>query len=81
VDHLLRAFDVDVDADPPALLRARMEALRNKRDTVLTKVHALEHHVREGWPAARRELERAQREMRASWRTVVSALERESLFV
>ena len=80
VDHLLTAFDVDDDDSPP-VLASRLEALRNKRDTVVTKTRALEHHVREGWPAAKHELERAQRELRASWRTVVSALERESLFV
>lgn len=80
VDHLLAAFENDDDDSPP-LLGARLEALRNKRDTVVTKTRALEHHVREGWPAAKHELERAQRELRASWRTVVTALERESLFV
>lgn len=79
VDTLLRAFDGRDDAPP--VLAARMEALRNKRDSVVTKVEALKHHKHEGWTQARRELREAERELKESWRMVINTLDRESMFV
>lgn len=67
VDSLLRAFDGCEDAPPN--MTARMEALRNKRDSVLTKVVALKRHRQRGWAAARRQLRESQRELQESWRT------------
>ena len=53
VDKLLRAFHSSRSAPP--LLMAGMEALRNKRDTLVTKVHALHRHRNRDWQRAHRE--------------------------
>jgi len=79
VDTLVEAFH-GRRATPPSL-HAKIEALRNKRDTVVTKVVALKHHPREGWRDARRELEVARRELRDCWRSVIGTLDKEGLFV
>ena len=76
VDALLRAFRRG--SGTAAKLASRMEALRNKRDTVETKVEALKRHRESGWSEAHREFLDARRELRDSWRTVISALDRES---
>lgn len=78
VDTLLQAFG-GLDEVPPAL-GSKLEALRNKRDTVVTKVEALKRHRGDGLARARRELERARRELRDAWRTVIGILQKESLF-
>jgi hypothetical protein len=79
VDTLLEAFHGRDEAPP--ILGSRMEALRNKRDCVLTKVEALKRHKHQGWARARKELDEARRELRECWRTVISTLQKESLFV
>ena len=79
VDSLHRAFH-DHEQAPP-ILASRVESLRHKRDTVLTKVAALKRHRRRGWDDARHELAEARRELRDSWRTVISTLDKESLFL
>ena len=79
VDTLLHAFRGRDDVPPK--LDHRMEALRNKRDSVETKLQALRRHKDRQWTRARAELEEAQRELRDSWRLVIHTLDRESLFV
>lgn len=79
VDSLVGAFQGRRDCAPQ--LVARMEALRNKRDTVVTKVEALKRHRDRNWFRARLELEEARRELDNSWRTVISTLNKEGLFV
>ena len=76
VDRLLEAFHSSGNASP--ILAPGMEALRNKRDTLVTKVQALARHQEIGWSRAQSEVERARRELRDSWRIVISALDRES---
>lgn len=78
VDTLLRAFRRNEEAPPS--LASKMEELRNKRDSVVTKVEALKRHKQSGWSEAKGELEEARRELRNSWRTVIGTLDRESLF-
>jgi hypothetical protein len=48
---------------------------------VVTKAEALRRHKRDGWTRAKRELGESRRELRDSWRTVINALQRESLFL
>ena len=79
VDTLLRAFHRSEDA-PPAL-RGKLEELRNRRDTVVTKVDALARHRHSGWRSARRELDDARAEFRGAWRSVIGTLDKESLYV
>ncbi len=79
VETLLQAFGRNEEA-PPAL-GSQMEALRNKRDTVDTKLYALKHHRNSGWSKARRELDEARTELRNAWRSVIGILDKESLFV
>jgi hypothetical protein len=79
VDTLLRAFHRR--AGTPPSLGCKMEALRNKRDTVVTKVEALKRHRDSGWQSAQRELDSARRELRDAWRSVIGTLDKESLFV
>ena len=79
VDSLVGAFQGRRDCAPQ--LAARMEALRNKRDTVVTKVEALKRHRSRNWYRARLELEDARRELEDSWRTVIGALNKEGLYV
>ena len=79
VDRLLEAFHTS--QEPPPNLGVKLEALRNKRDTAITKVDALEHHRRRGWPRARKELNEALEELRDSWRTVLGALDKETIFI
>jgi len=79
VETLLRAFQSA--EGPPPTLGARVEGLRHKRDTVLTKVEALKRHRERGWRAAHRELGEARRELRDAWRLVISTLQKESLFI
>ena len=69
-----------ITAAPPALA-SRMEALRNKRDTFVTKVEALKRHRDRNWFRAREDLERAQRELQDAWRTVIGTLNKEGLFI
>jgi len=78
VETLLHAFRRNDDAPPS--LGSKMEELRNKRDSVVTKVEALKRHKQRGWSEARGELEVARRELKESWRTVIGTLDRESLF-
>lgn len=77
VDRLLEAFS---KGHSNAALAAQLEGLRHKRDTVLTKVEALRRHEHRGWRDARREFLCARRELRAAWRTVMAAIERENMF-
>ena len=79
VDTLLSAFG-GRDETPPSL-HAKMEALRNKRDRAVTKVAALRLHRSTGWARAWKDLVEARRELRDSWRSVISTLDKESLFV
>ena len=75
VDSLLRAFH---DRDRPhRRLAPKLEALRNQRDSMVTKVHALKRHERSGWRRARREVEEAQSSLRRSWSTVIATIDRE----
>jgi len=76
VDALLRAFRRG--GGTTEKLAPRMEALRNKRDTVVTKVEALKRHRESGWSRAHREFLDARRELRESWRSVICALDRET---
>jgi hypothetical protein len=76
VDVLLRAFCKGDRTIPK--LAPRMEALRNKRDTVVTKVEALKRHRESGWSRAHREFLDARRELRESWRSVISTLDKET---
>lgn len=78
VDTLLDAFRSNGEA--PAALGARLEALRNKRDSVVTKVEALKRHRTRDWARARRELDAARGELRECWRSVIGTLDREDLF-
>ncbi|MFT5289165.1 MAG: hypothetical protein ACI82F_001224 [Planctomycetota bacterium] len=78
VDTLLRAFLRSAEAPPT--LGPKMEELRNKRDSVITKLEALKRHKVSGWAEARKELDSARRELRDAWRTVIGALDRECLF-
>jgi len=73
--HALRARD-----DTPRAVAARLEELRNKRDSLVTKFDALKLHMVVGWAAAANEVELAQRELRAAWRTVIGMVDREALF-
>ena len=75
VDTLLDAFHASDGG--PASLASKMEELRNKRDSVLTKVEALKRHKATGWSAARAELRDAQSELRGVWRSVISTLDKE----
>ncbi len=79
VETLLRAFHQHAEV-PPAL-GARLEELRNKRDSVVTKLEALKCHKVRGWTEARRELDGARRELRDAWRSVIGTLDRENLFI
>ena len=72
VDALLIAFRGKQVSSPG--LTVRMEGLRNKRDTYVTKVEALKRHRDRNWFRARDELERAQRELHDAWRSVLAAL-------
>lgn len=77
VDALLNAFRGQQSSLPG--LTVRMEGLRNKRDTYVTKVEALKRHRDRNWFRAREELEEAQREMHNAWRSVISALNKHGL--
>ncbi len=79
IDTLLEAFAQDDEA-PPAL-GSKLEELRHKRDTVLTKLEALRRHRRAGWSLAIDELDRARHELRQAWRSVLGILDKESLFL
>lgn len=78
VDRLIDAFRSGAGA--PAVLAPKMEALRHKRDRLVTKVRALEHHRQRGWSAAERDFREARRELREAWRSVIATLDRECEF-
>lgn len=76
IDRLLAAY---ADAgDVPTRLRRKLESLRHKRDTAVTKQAALAHHALLGRDRARAELELATRELGEAWRAVVADLARSS---
>lgn len=77
VDSLLDAFQSQRRSMPG--LAVRMEGLRNKRDTYVTKVEALKRHRERNWARAREEFEGAQRELQDAWRTVISTLNKQGL--
>ena len=79
VDTLVSAFQRSGEA-PPAL-EPKLEELRHKRDSVVTKLAALRHHERRGFKDARHELERARSELRNAWRSVIGTLSKDGLFV
>lgn len=75
VSRLLQAFDPAVDL--PHVLPAQLESLRNKRDTALTKLVAVQHHPERRWPSLIPELEEALASLRSAWRTAIGTLYRE----
>jgi len=79
VDSLARAIR-ESEETPPAL-ECRVEELRNKRDSVVTKVAALKRHTQSGWSAAWREFDEARKKLRRSWRAVLGAMDRERFFL
>lgn len=78
VESLLSAFRTRNGLASP--LGSKLEELRNKRDSVVTKFEVLKRHRETGWSEARRELDKATRELRESWRSTLGTLDRESRF-
>ena len=78
VDFILQAYR-DKGA-PTAILTAKLEELRNKRDSVVTKQRALEHHRRSGWSSARLALDQAWRDLHDAWRTALAAIDKSGGF-
>ena len=77
VDALLRATRSAAGTNRE--LGAKMESLRNKRDTAETKVRALGRHLESGWRPALQECERARLELVASWRAFIKSIEPQEL--
>lgn len=79
VNALLAA--VSEEDDCPPMLGGKVESLRNKRDSLMTKYEALRRHQRSGWERARRDLCDAREEFLNSWRSVMATIDREGIFL
>lgn len=73
-DRLLEAYGDWSDAAPR--LRRKLENLRHKRETVVTKQVALAHHALMGREQALEQLEAATSELGDAWRAVVADISR-----
>ncbi len=78
VDRLIRAFRAS-EASIPGLA-AKLEELRNRRDTVEIKAQALARHSGERFEEAQHDFKVARAEMLAVWRSVLAAVERDGAF-
>lgn len=75
-DRLIAACDDPSDNLP--LTRIHLESLRHKRETLATKLTALEHHLRRGSVPETDRVRSALRELKTSWSTFVRTLHREA---
>ncbi len=64
-----------------ARMRVRLEALRHRRETARVKAVALERAGTRRSADARGELAEALDDLRASWRSVIGALDREGVYL
>lgn len=75
-DRLIAACEAP-SVDLP-LTRTHLESLRHKRETLATKLTALEHHRRRGGDPDPGRVLAALRDLKAAWSTFVRTLERET---